>query len=278
VILGVDHLALSCCDVSAAGNQLQAWGATRAFTDIGLRNDEAKKPFLQHYSLAHDIAYCRFGRGTSIELTRHSSPLRRSLSPYQVLISGTVNDVADWQEPVPPSWAAAFQSLPGVVRPRPVWCEHLAAQFWLDLSGDRQDVGIEAVLVPTTNLDASEHFWVRGLGGRLATAGDRWRRVSYRRPVTSWSVELILAESDMPGEWLPTLDAPGMPCLALLTNHIASDLERARACGGRDTSPAFGLVVNNRSVLITLLRGPSGEIVELIEIPRGVPAASTNHL
>lgn len=63
------------------------------------------------------------------------------------------------------------------------------------------------------------------------------------------------------------LDGTGWPCLALLTNDIGADLERARH-GARRWSPVFPFTVNGKDLRICILAGPNGELVELIEVQR----------
>jgi hypothetical protein len=116
------------------------------------------------------------------------------------------------------------------------------------------------------DLGEARRFWVEGLGAadRAVREEGRWLCVGYRGPVPAWCLDLFLVEGRGPGADA-YLDDAGFSCVALLSNRLDDDLRRAVAAGGRAVGDPFELTVNRRALRIALLRGPAGELVELIQ-------------
>ena len=271
MIVGVDHIALSCADLDTAVNRLSTWGFNARFAAHGIRNDPSKRPFLQQYDRTHDIAYCCAPQGVSIELTQHAAELRPEVSRYQVLFSEMPPDVVDFQESLPVEWADAMRG-EGSLSPVPGFSEALCAQLWYQQQPTSRGVHVRGVVLPVTDLDLAERFWVQGLGAMRAEQSSgspqTWRKVRFARPVPAWSLDLLLVAA--PGYHYTSgfLDVAGFPCLALLTNRLDEDLERACDSGGHSPSEAFAIEVDGNLLKVVLLRGSSDELVELIEVHR----------
>jgi catechol 2,3-dioxygenase-like lactoylglutathione lyase family enzyme len=274
MILGVDHIALSCSDLDAARARLAGVGAPASFVATDLPNPEAKAAVLRRFTATHQIAYCRPATGVAIELTQHG-PAEPDVGgpgtgPFQVLVSGPRGTWA--AEPVVPSpaWIEAFRNFGNDQGGEPTrwhWSD-LGAEVWYDPDGPQQ-FAVRAVIVPTADPAASVRFWVEGLGAEvIAGAPDGlWTRVAFRRPVPAWSLDVLLVHSAEPAP-PPLLDDPGFRCLALLVNRLPADLARAEAAGGRPATAPFELSVNGRALGVALVRGPAGELVEFLEVRR----------
>jgi hypothetical protein len=98
--------------------------------------------------------------------------------------------------------------------------------------------------------------------------GRRWSRLAIRAPVPNWSLTLILVEG-APLIDTPLLDAPGFPCLALLSSALDRDGERLQQAGASDSTGEFQVEVNGKPLRVAVYRAPGGELIELIEIHRG---------
>jgi len=270
MIVGIDHVALSCTDISAAIERLSGEGFTPVFVEKSLQNHPAKKPFLTHYSETHAIAYMRAPAGVAIELTCHSSTVASAAehAGYQVLLGATLkSSTAAEADAVSTFWSRQRQSK----LKRAVW-----APFDTSVCVEEgADCRIKAVLLETSQLDASVRFWTEGLGFKASASGNvdgrRWSGLKFISPVPAFNLDLVLVEASGAAN-TSQLDRAGFPCVALLSNNLAADLEKPAL----KTHPAesFSLSVNGKFLNIALLRGPSGEIVELIEPERkkGVPA------
>jgi hypothetical protein len=86
-------------------------------------------------------------------------------------------------------------------------------------------------------------------------------------PIPAWNCTVEVCSSDAAEPIL--LDAPGYPCLALLTNAIEDDLVRAITAGAIDTTDVFFTTLPDKVVRTVLFRSPADTIFELVEINRG---------
>lgn len=271
MILGADHVALSCREVVEGARCLESFGYTTQFTELDLPNDAAKKAFLSAYAPSHAIAYCRHEHGMSVELVQHAAPLREGLSAYQVAVEGWPAEAVAYGEAVPPSWSRAWEDVFGCGAAEPAVWGPFRAQMWcVETPGGAPRGSVRGIMLPVSDLAAAKRFWGNGLGGRAAAqgtlaSGEAWARLSFPSPVPAWSLEIVLAESAVrPGH--PLLDASGFACLALLTNRLEADAGSAMRRGGREAGPRFDLTVSGKLLHIIMVRGPGGELVELIQV------------
>ena len=58
MILGVDHIALSCEDIVQATEFLKQYGFSIQFIDKSVPNPPAKEKLLRSYHPIHSLAYC----------------------------------------------------------------------------------------------------------------------------------------------------------------------------------------------------------------------------
>lgn len=277
MILGVDHISVSGDDWRASAQELEALGFIRRFAEPGLVNAGEKAPLLRlEGSEVHDIVVLDGCDSPALELTVHG-PLRPGSAHLgYVPVMRVRPDVADALPPVdnPPANVGAVleeildtpvsrRSLPG-----------LDAEAWVT-TGD--DTALLATVHPMRNLDASAAFFEDGLGFRPTAAGQagrrQWRVLETQSPLAKWRLKLMLytAESDLEMEPL-MLDDVGFPCLALLSSAVSTDLAALAAQAGAESegvaTEAFTITVAGKPLQIGLMRGPSGELIELIEVKR----------
>lgn len=263
MILGVDHLALSCLDLQAGATVLEGLGYDLKFTSAEVSNPQEKRRFLAQYRATHGIAFAQRSGSVALELTAHGlshagiqgpfQPCMEQAPPGLVPVSPQPHLQGVWKEAfgleAVLGWWPDFDSL--------VWYRHEASP-----SG-----GLQSVLLLTPSLEASADFYMDGLRcieRRRGVSPLPWRRLAFSSPLPTWSLDLLLVE--VPDGAVEThLDAPGFPCLALLTNRLPEDLEQARQAGGHDISDTFELQPHERRLKIALLRGPANEIIELIQ-------------
>lgn len=238
MILGVDHIALSCVDLQGSVAAIQRAGYQVKFIEADLMNHSSKKPFLSVYQPVHSVAYCLAESGIAVELTAHGGIPSKSAAGYQPRISKEL-------------WRIA------------------GAEPFFDTDYEGFDSLIRSVEVPVMNVEQSFLFWTKGLGARedLRSLDPpvRARRLRWQSPISRWSLELILRETKIPTAQR-CLDDAGFPCLAFLTNDAAADRSRLMELGVSQASEPSRHRVNGKSLMISFLRGPSGELVELIEV------------
>jgi catechol 2,3-dioxygenase-like lactoylglutathione lyase family enzyme len=273
MILGVDHLALSCDDVRTTTQSLTEYGYRLGFLQTNMPNHELKRPFLGEYNSLHSVAYCVGKRGVALELTDHGGLLRNQDSHYQLLMGGDLGGASLW-EIESNSWSDTWQDAYGCKEPKTAMFHGLHAQYWFDrASHGLEDSGVRALLIPVANAEKAEHFWQRGLGCQrvsegVSNDGTRWRRIAFRSPTAqNWSLDIILAEKRIEIK-APMLDDSGFPCLAILTTSMKRDMEKLWETGVTESTGEFMVEVNGRTLKVLIFRGPDDELIELIEIQR----------
>jgi catechol 2,3-dioxygenase-like lactoylglutathione lyase family enzyme len=268
MILGVDHIALSCDDIHRGADALRNFGYTISFMESNLPNNTAKQAILRDYEPTHALAYCRLPNAVAIELTQHSAEFASVGSFYQVLFA---NKPSQTSNGVAPSFAPQFwQFAQGLENSKFTVWDCFRSTIWHQ-SEEGSGGRIKSLAVPTTDFESSLKFWTAGLGCKLVEQGSsenvRWANLRIASPVQAWCLSILLIETATAAAE-PCLDDPGFPCLALLTNELETDLQRALDAGGEKCGTHFETMVNDKSLRIALLRGPCGEPIELIEFKR----------
>lgn len=71
MIINIDHIGLSSNDLTKDGAHLTTLGYEKVFEEIGLKNMDIKRPYLQEYTPTHDIVLYRKNDVFDIELLQH---------------------------------------------------------------------------------------------------------------------------------------------------------------------------------------------------------------
>lgn len=271
MILGVDHIALSCADAAAGVGPLEAAGLEAAFCQEGAPNREQKRPFLRQYDPLHSIAFCRLPGGVALELTQHSAPLARGGSPFQLLANGPLPHSDPWDGEEPPMGADIWSAALGVQQPQAAVWRPFEAQYWYVPRRDEAAPAMFQTLgVPVGDLHSAVAFWSGALGfrpvDRDASEEARWARLRLRSPIPAWGLDVLLAQGPSRAE--PCLDDSGFPCLALLCSNMNHDLGAVANAGASRASEVFQLEVGGRELTVALLRDPDGNLVELLQVAK----------
>lgn len=269
MILGVDHLALSCNELSVNLPRVREAGYEVKFIHERLANTATKKPFLSEYKPWHSVAYCQRKDGISLEVTGHAAALSEIPSWYQVLMDQPPAETVPFRAPLPCSPQIWKNTVGCKGAQAGIW-KPFQAQIWYGASGNAGGLGssVRAVLVPVNHLAASAAFWTDGLGCHVLKHGSEgrnsWIHLAWRSPIPRWFLEVILLETDVE-MGTSYLDRAGFPCLAFITNDLSRDRLRLIDCGARDASEPSSHRINEKSLRLAIARGPSRELVELIE-------------
>ncbi|KZM49939.1 hypothetical protein [Labrenzia sp. OB1] len=267
MIVGVDHIALTCADLETGQRALDSLGLAERFADRGVANAPQKRALLSEYGPLHDIAVYDPDNGSAIELTAHDVMHRGGRNGYTPVLDVTVDAVT--VEPAEDCesecLAAAFgngfgrfalSGLDTYCYLRPV-CETSC---------------LHAGVLTVADLDASLSFFSSGLSCKIdrqgVTGGRRWAVVKPPALMPKWRLELLLVEEHGNVEEHRYLDDAGWPCLACLTTSIEVDAEKLRQASARQVGEIFDLEVNGKALRILLASGPNGELLELIEITK----------
>jgi len=272
MILGVDHIALSCPTIDAGLDALAPLGFKPVFVHRDLGNHEEKRPFLRNFDAGHGLAYCRGTSGIAVELTRHAAHDKDTPSPYQVLFDGQPPNAAPCDADTRFGDNDAWDAVADVTSVEAGAWPGIGARFWHAVSAPGSDgIAIRCVMLPVSDLAVSEPFWVAGLGCRQGErgrtpGGHAWSCVSFRSVVPAWCLDVLLVEIPL-SRGVPHLDDAGFPCLALLTNRLQADKESVRVAGAGSIGNDFPMEVNGKSLAVCMLRGPCSELIELIQPP-----------
>lgn len=266
MILGIDHIALSCRDIFAGEKALRQLGYAAQFFETYIPNPIEKTALLKNYQPRHSLAYCKGAAGIHIELTQHSAPLETAETFYEILFQGAGKLFS--KHPAPDDLREIWR-LASKKEIFPVLWEAMNVPLWQTPASD--PAGVCAIAFPVSRLKDSADFWVQGLGARTVGSGKtalgtEWQSLKISSPIPSWTADILLHRHE--GMRKPMLDDNGFPCLAFLSNHLETDLRRLAQHGAREVTPVFALQTNRKSLNIALCRGPGDELIELIEFKK----------
>lgn len=268
MILGVDHVALSCFDMASSVACLERLGFVAKFSEYGLPNPREKHELLGQEEATHDIAWCRGDEGIAIELTRHGSAVSHSGAGYKVLFEGTARgDGAIEDED---AWLAAFGSFCESTQDEGIrsvyWSEFHSSVYWRPAAVRPR---IRYIGIPAVDMAVTMGFWAQALGCRWDTIDDSATvvRGGIVSPNPAWTQEFVVCPGEVQG--VSHLDRPGFACVAFLSSNLRADLEHVSQCGPMTATSPFTLGVAGRELLIAMVRDPSGNIIELIQFEKG---------
>ncbi len=240
MIVGVSHLTVACPTLDASTVQSFAKGGEVEFFEQNLPSHSTKSIFLSQSADLHGIAYIRFNEGLPIELVsyyREPVGFPGVFQPYY----GT-----DMLPSVPIAAATAMKKVGGAS-------------------------GLNGVSVASADLVRSVHFWTQALGYRKVIcsqdvdSSNAWVVLRRESPIVQWRFNLLLhhGKEVVP---FPFLDGPGTTCLAHLSSSIELDLLSLIKEGGEAATEPFEMMINGKKLKIAIVRGPSGEYIELIQV------------
>jgi hypothetical protein len=273
MIIGASHLTLSCERIDEAIREIGRLGFRPSFADLNLPNSPRKKPFLRSYTPFHGIALCKGGRGVPIELVGHGGPPKASSGGFRPIVSVPAGEGSMPEMPSDPELAAVVGQAFGVKAVRGVRLRDPGCEIWTAAGAKGgSSGGVLGVLLEVSDLSVAELFWVSALPCRKIQEDRRgtprkWVKLVVAAPVPEWSLEIVLVERRDAAEWpAAVIDQAGFPCLAMLSTDLTGDCALLERFGAADPSGPFTLDVNKRRIEVELVRGPSQELIELIQV------------
>jgi hypothetical protein len=279
VIVGVDHIAVASRDIECDGRILSSLGLIRRFEHRGLLNAPQKRQLLADYRGEHDVAVYDGSSGVALELTGHgsvSAPTERlgfvpvlgmperlvcqlrgaSSIPKQSDVRG-VADVLVAAFGVPVSWL----DLP-----------ELGCGIWATCH-DGAPHGVVGAACCVPDAAKSREVFGKGLGAKLSASGEingrSWFAMEFSSLVPRWRLRLLIYQGLSSGECKGlSLDSAGFPCIAFLSTDITRDVSVFAAAAQCDMPEIFSLRVNEKLLDVAIMRGPGGELIELIQVRR----------
>lgn len=282
MILKVSHLVFSSTDFEENSNDFAALGYTCTFTEIGLKNLEIKKPLFKYFSKKHDVRYFASPQGVSIELLNWGSksrqpsnfipvfqnlPQKKGRFEWQLKqikrLTSRLEQPKKTPQKIFPFEEAVIPSLQLPI-------------FYQCLSNREGLTTLNGLYVKTDNLEKSISFWKNF---RFEVC-ERWEKEAVLKLKVflpqSILFTLYLSETSQSGSTNtvnnvneinknPHLDDIGVSCLSFLSSSVEKEKDLLKRAGLR-LIDVGSLRINQKQLTIIFVLGPSGELVEVIDV------------
>ncbi len=248
MLVGIDHIQFSVDSLAAAERLLAAWGYRRRFSQPDHAALDGEGP-------GHALP----GGGGLLFLTRGPHALE--------LLRRTGGAARGAYLPVlGPAHLRQSRLLagPAAGAGRPGWLPQLCTYGWV-APGEPEPLA--RLLLPTPDLQRSLRLWT-ALRARVAWSGPRGAQLSFPRALAAMPLQLWLVWVPGLGASRSQVDGPGCTQVALVSTALEADL-RALARAGAHTAEPREMHVGGRRLICASLRGPAGELVELVQ-PAGL--------
>lgn len=268
-MLGIDHLCASCLEVEEARGTFERLGFSPLFEERELKTPKEKLPFMRTVSETNDFVFLKSGSGPSLEMIRHHDSLSNNLANYKVVLSSSPSIELSVDEPVPEALEAPLVKVLGS-SPWNCSIDRLPLSFFQPRSNMDGDPKVPMVVMETQHLVSSSEFWEKGLGfstnSESLNGGALWRLMAFKAVRPGWSLKLLLVESRNGENRKSYIDDPGWTCISMLVRDIDSTLAHLRSFDLPEYGDPFSMDINKKSFRLCFLRGPSNELVELMEL------------
>ena len=255
MIIGVDHIAMSCLSFDRSVNFFHDAGYSIKFINSNVPNPQAKTPFLYKYNNLHSVAFCQSAKGLPIELIQHGKAFAVSVGAFLPVFTHLPKDAQLLRDDM---W-----NIEGM---KQKFCQFRGsstiAMVEADVLEDETSLYITQVVLPCNDLNASRNFWNK-IGFRTIGDSGKANELLFTAPIPQWNLKLHLVETDNPNNSM--LDSQGFPCLALLSTQINEDLLQLTQNGINEFLGPFEIRIDGKDLQLAMLRGPDKEIVELIQ-------------
>jgi hypothetical protein len=250
MILGFSHQAICLPDFSSAAHLLRKFGYVEQFHEFGLPNPHEKRAFLNDLPSQMDLVYFCVPDRPAIELVRYPGPQQQHCSPYCLAVS--------------PDLAAEVERKTENDLGELGWMQALCTAAII-LPSQRPEKDFASYGLLCSEFEESKTFWTQGLGFKEISVSNRALFLSRNAALPQWRMELYLWQADyQASEYF--LNAEGLTVLSFISNDVAADGLLLGSLGAQCVSEVFKSWVNQRYLTIQLIRGPSGELIELISL------------
>jgi hypothetical protein len=113
--------------------------------------------------------------------------------------------------------------------------------------------------------ESSVLFWEQQMGFEIIKSEDANCYLEKKSVFPQWNCKLKLNKSEYVQQ-KPKLDAVGVTSLAFLSTSLEKDIANIKQKYSLFCTEIFELIVNNQKLRISIVEGPSYEIIELIEL------------
>jgi hypothetical protein len=241
-IIGVDHVQFAVRNVDASARYLARHGYALSFREADF--NAASRSYFR--GVKKDMAYLRNGASRVEVITGAEAAGEPRYMP--------VFDELASPARLPDLDMAAFRAF---------WHDDLDSAC--ASRGGTAPV-LDGVVLRVGRPEHSCHFFQR-LGFTLTARDDEWYTLAFPRNVLSMPLTISLARKPVDHTTKPRVDDLGCSSIALITRNLGADralLEQERYAVS-ETTP---FCINGKQLTICFATGPSGELVELVEMVR----------
>jgi len=262
MILGFSHIVLSCTDITAACSRFKKAGFEIQFVEENIPNPPEKLGFLHTLSDRQSLAFAKGQTGPGVELIHHPGSSLEHVGAYGACIASADQN---WPLLAEDTGHELRYTLNSDESWRPAHIETARFNAWTLPKSTTS--GVACVLVNCLDLDASYHFWTKGVGAKPTPSNaPSSPHLRFTSPVPAWSIDLLLIADAHLGSDAHAIDDAGFNCVSLVSNNIKADRDRLLSLGATAATDPFTLQVNGKTLQLSLLRGPSGEPLELLSL------------
>ncbi len=261
MILGFEHVTLSCDDVNGAVKILSKIGYSPILAPCWVENHVAKAPLLHKYEPTMYVALLDCPNATRIEIARQSEVKEHDRGAYGIVFETLKDGVRQRDEDL-----RAVSHITEL---------ELASIPFAALSLDEVESGlssardIRGVSFLTSDITESSVFWAELLGVEAHWsnfAGRRLAKLPFKAAFPRWSLDLYLLETHAAAR-PKMLDDQGFTNLALIVSDLSHDRDVFVSAGAEVITEVFSIEIGGQSVLAELFRAPSGQIIEVVQVP-----------
>jgi hypothetical protein len=248
MILKIDHIAFCSPRFDEDVRQFESLGYRTEFKEKGLRDLDNKRGFMQNFTGQLDMALLLRPGSIGIELLNHGHVVE---SPSRLLpvLEGMSADGARTGDTLRVIGTVFEKVKSGT------W------EFFIQEGADMQEIRCDKVVAETDDIPSAVRFW-SGLGFKSMAADKEGAFLEFPPFLGSATVRMYLRKSERPASqcWL---DSEGFNCLAFFSSDAQKDRQRFGELGMGPTE-MNRFRVNGKDLCIYWLRGPGGEVAEVI--------------
>nr|WP_321496421.1 VOC family protein [uncultured Methanolobus sp.] len=255
MIIKIDHIALSSLSFKDDIKLLKSLGYNLVILEENIENLSQKESLLSIFHKRHNLALLTSNLNYDIELLDHGQltsnrgyiiPFFENIPPNVIRDTGheRVINGTEYKEEIIRSMNILF------------YTQNLARQ---------NDFKFNKLIVESTDINKSIEFW-KCLGFKVLTSGEQ-NCLEFKSIFDNESYYIIVNKSNNKEVQRHFLDDIGFNCMAFVTNSAQHEKEKLNEKGIK-TTEIEQLRVNEKLLNIFFALGPSGEIVEIIELIR----------
>ena len=258
-ILGFSQICFSTDNINCLEQLFLNYGYTEKFSAIGSANFSEKKIFLKQFSVLHDVVFYFSNEFPALERVVQGKSEKPECFFYSLFFPVDQKTII--------SKGNKFDGFEF----RYLDSGYLAVNFSDKGNNDfvtvAQHLFLQKAFIafPVSDLKKAVCFWVEGMNFSVLEVDEEKAFITLKSFCSAWSINIVLYKEIKNSICPPFLDDCGFNCLSFFTRNIKAELKSLRNCGVVQCGDIFNVCVNEQLFKAVFLRGPSNELIELLE-------------